>query len=203
MSDLIILVPDKNIEATVKGILSRHQSLGIRQVDHKIYLHPARDPGCFGQGHEFLRSFTRLFSRALILFDRDGCGREDCSREELETLVEGRLQSSGWGDRARAVVLDPEVEIWVWSDSAHVPVALGCKEDLPTVRRWLIDQRLWAEGRSKPDDPKGAMEAILRISGRPRSSAIYENLARKVSLQRCHDSAFLKLRETLVAWFPS
>jgi hypothetical protein len=203
MSDLIMLVPDKNIEAAVRGLLSRHQSLGIRQVDHKIYPHPARDPGCFGQGHEFLRSFTRLFSHALILFDRDGCGREDCSREELETLVEDRLRSSGWGDRARAVVIDPELEVWVWSDSPHVPSALGCKDDIPTIRRLLIDQGLWTEGQAKPADPKGAMEVILRMNGRPRSSAIYENLARKVSLQRCQDGAFLKLRDTLVAWFAS
>ncbi len=203
MNELIILVPDKNMEAALKGILSRHQSLGIRQVDHRIYVHPARDPGCLGQGHEFLRPFTGLFGHGLVLFDRDGCGREDCSREELEILVEGRLQTSGWDDRARAVVIVPELEIWVWSDSPHVAAALGSKDDIPTVRRWLTDQHLWAEGRSKPDDPKGAMEKVLRINGRPRSSAIYENLARKVSLQRCQDGAFLKLRETLVAWFPA
>jgi hypothetical protein len=121
----------------------------------------------------------------------------------LENLGEKQLQSAGWGDRARAIVIDPELEIWVWSDLRHIPAALGSKHDLPTLRRWLIDHHLWTEGRPKPDDPKSAMEKILRINSRPRSSSIYEDLARKAGLQRCQDLAFLKLRETLVAWFPA
>jgi AAA domain, putative AbiEii toxin, Type IV TA system len=120
-----------------------------------------------------------------------------------EVAIGRLLQLSGWGDRARAIVIDPELEIWVWSDSPHVPKAPGSRDDLPTLRRWLIDHRLWTEGRPKPDDPKAAMEKILRINNRPRSSSIYEDLARKVGLQRCQDGAFLKLRETLVAWFPA
>ncbi len=131
----------------------------------------------------------------------DGCGREEESREALENQVETQLHSTGWDDRARAIVIDPELEVWVWSDSPHVPAALGWKGDLPALRRWLIEHRLWTEDQPQPDDPKAAMEKILRINSRPRSSSIYEDLARKVSLQRCHDAAFLKLRETLVAWF--
>ncbi len=202
MTDLIILVPDKNLEAAVKGILTRHQALGIRQVHHRILVHPARDPGCLGQGHELLRPFTRNHRYALILLDRQGCGREQDSREAVEIAIESRLRSSGWDDRARAIVIDPELEIWVWSDSPHLPTALGWKEDLATLRRWLVEQDLWTDGRAKPDDPKAAMEKILRLKSRPRSSSIYEDLARKVSLQRCQDEAFVKLREILVEWFP-
>jgi hypothetical protein len=98
-------------------------------------------------------------------------------------------------------VIDPELEIWVWTDSPHVPTALGWKRDLTSLQRWLIDHHLWIAGRAKPERPKEAMEKILRLNSRPRSSAIYEDLARKVSLQRCQDAAFLKLRETLVEWF--
>jgi hypothetical protein len=203
MSDLIVLVPDKNMEVSVRGLLGRWKALGIRQLDHRLLVHPGRDPGCLGQGHDLLRPFRRLYAHALVLLDREGCGREGESRESLENLVERQLQSSGWGDRARAIVIDPELEIWVWSDSPHIPAALGSKDDLPTVRRWLNDHHLWTAGRPKPDDPKAAMEKILRINGRPRSSSIYEDLARKVGLQRCQDLAFLKLRETLVGWFPA
>ena len=137
------------------------------------------------------------------MLDRQGCGREEQSREELESNVEHQLQSSGWDDRARAIVIDPGLEIWVWTDSPHLPAALGWKGDLTALRQWLIDHHHWIEGATKPDDPKGAMEKILRMNSRPRSSSIYEDLARKVSLQRCQDAAFLKLRETLAAWFPA
>jgi hypothetical protein len=201
MSDLIVLVPDKNMEAALKGILCRHESLGIRRIDPFMLVHPGRDSGCLKHGHELLRQFSRRYRHALILFDREGCGQEDESREALEVLVEGQLQSSGWDDRARAIVIDPELEIWVWSDSSHIPAALGWKGDLPALRRWLSDHHLWTEGGPKPDDPKEAVERILRINKRPRSSSIYAELAGKVSLKRCQDAAFFKLKETLVGWF--
>lgn len=35
MSDLMILVPDKNMEAAVEGILDRSKSLGLSQIHHR------------------------------------------------------------------------------------------------------------------------------------------------------------------------
>ena len=201
MNDLIVLVPDKNMEAAVGGILDRSKSLGLRQVHHSIQIHPNRDPGCLGQGHDFLRSFAHSYRYGLILFDKEGCGREQESREDLESQVEVRLRDSGWDDRARTIVIDPELEVWVWSDSPHLSFALGWKGDLAELRRWLIEHQHWSEGRLKPDDPKAAMEEILRLNKRPRSSSIYQQLTQKVSLQRCQDAAFLKLKAVLAEWF--
>jgi hypothetical protein len=53
----------------------------------------------------------------------------------------------------------------------------------------------------KPFDPKLAVEQVLRQAGKPRSSAIYEQLARRVSLQRCTDPAFVKFTTVLQKWF--
>ncbi|MHB1557900.1 MAG: methylation-associated defense system protein MAD4 [Isosphaeraceae bacterium] len=202
MSDLIVLVPDRNMEASIRGLLGRYKALGIRQVASRILVHPSRDPGCLGEGHVFLRSFHRQYRHALILLDHDGCGRERETRASLEKSIEERLATSGWSERARAIVIDPELEVWVWSDSPHIPAALGSSDDLAGLRRLLRDQGLWREGQPKPDDPKLAMERILRLNNRPRSSAIYEELARKVSLKNCLDGAFAKLRTTLAEWFP-
>ncbi len=203
MNDLVILVPDKNMEAAIKGILSRHQSLGIRQVDHQVLLHPARDSGCLKQGHDLLRPFSNRYAHGLVLFDREGCGREAKAREQLEDDVERQLRASGWGDRSAAVVIDPELEIWVWSESAHVPGALGWESDLASLRKWLIDHHFLTRDQTKPDRPKEAMEKILRIRSKPRSSSIYFELAQKVGFQRCREPAFLKLRTTLAGWFPA
>lgn len=201
MSDLIVLVLDKNMEASIRGLLGRHKALGICQVVHRILVHPSRDPGCLGEGHVFLRAFHRQYRHAIVLLDREGCGRERETREGLEKSIEGRLATSGWNDRARAIVIDPELEVWVWSDSPHIPAALGSRDDLPSLRQSLRDHGLWREGQPKPDDPKAAMERILRLNNRPRSSAIYEEIARKVSLKHCLDGAFAKLRTTLAEWF--
>jgi hypothetical protein len=37
----------------------------------------------------------------------------------------------------------------------------------------------------------------------PRSSAVYGNLAGRVSVERCTDVSFTRLRARLHAWFPS
>ena len=163
MNELIVLTPDKNMEAAIKGILARQQSLAIRQLDARMIVHPARDPGCLKDGYNLLRPFSRQYAHALILMDRDGCGREKASQEQLELEIEGQLRSSGWDDRAAAVVIDPELEMWVWSDSPHLPKELGWEDDMTSLMKWLVDHRFLSAGRHKPERPKEAMESILRL----------------------------------------
>lgn len=202
MKDLVILVADKNIEWTLKGIFSRHQALSIRSIKPDIYVHPLRDPGCFTQGHSFLRTFFKSHSHALILFDRHGCGQEKWTREELEQEVETRLKQSGWKEYyAGVIVLDPELEIWVWSDSPQVATTLGWNEQATHLKEWLIQKNFWQVDQIKPYQPKEALEQVLRKVGKPRSSALYEDLAKKVSFKHCTDNAFIKLKTTLQRWF--
>ena len=159
------------------------------------------DPGVLTRGHEFLRSFTEYYAHALVLMDREGCGAEDLGRVALEARLKESLQRTGWGDRSEAVVLDPELEIWVWSDSPWVERALGWHERPPGLRAWLSSTGYLCAGGTKPARPKEALEEALRLARQPRSSSIYEILAKHVSIRRCEDPAFLKLRRILAAWF--
>lgn len=202
-SDLVVLVADKNMEAAVGGLLSRPQALGMRPIQFDVYIHPYRDPGCFDSGHDFLRPFTRQYAHGLLMFDRVGSGQDQRSGVELETETQRRLSSNGWDDRADAIVLDPELEVWVWSDSPHVDRCLGWEGRSPDLRTWLRDQSLWQRSTAKPSDPKTAVESALRLVRKPRSSSIYADLANSVSVQRCKDTAFMKFRQTLAGWFPS
>lgn len=122
-------------------------------------------------------------------------------RAVLEQEVERRLSSSGWEDRAAAVVIDPELEIWVWNDSPHVEAVLGWDTGTSSLRDWLRQKGWLAEGTSKPTQPKRAVEEALRISRKPRSSAIYQQLAQRVSIDRCVDPSFVRLRQILTRWF--
>jgi hypothetical protein len=201
LADLLILVADRNMEAAVAGILARRKSLGIRQIVTDLRRHPRKDSGCCREGVEYLRAFSESYRRALLMFDREGCGREEMSALELETALEAELKSSEWSDRAAVIVLDPELEIWVWSGSPHVDTQLGWAGRKPDLRSWLRKQALLQAGQPKPDRPKEALEAVLRAVKLPRSSAFYRALADKVSLGRCTDRAFLKLQMTLHAWF--
>ena len=168
-----------------------------------IHTHSGKDPGCYGKAHEFLRASHKRYAHAIVIFDREGCGKESQTRETLEAEVEERLARNGWRGRARVVVLEPELESWVWSDSPHVPKALGWPRTPPDLRSWLVQRGLLEENRVKPARPKEAMEAVLRHVRKPPSSKIFQTLAENVSLACCVDPAFGKLRTTLHEWFPA
>ena len=199
--DLVVLVADKNMEYSLRGILERPHSLGIKKINFVIYTHPKRDPGCFVDGHNYLLREVTRFHHALIIFDREGCGRERLTRIELEKEIEIRLSSSGWGDRASAIVIDPELENWIWSDSPEVDATLGWQGISTPLRTWLKEKNLLADHSLKPSPPKKAFEDALKQVRKPRSASIYKQIADKVSLKRCQDPAFLKLKGTLADWF--
>lgn len=200
--DLVALAADVDCERLLRGLLPRHQSLAIRPVTVDYLVHTKQDTGCLRRSSELLRRYTRSHAHALVLFDRQGCGRESLSRVELEKEVETELHACGWEDRAAVIVLDPELEIWVWSGSSQVDLALGWAAHHPDLRSWLIE-RGFLTGRSvKPSQPKEALQEALRVSHRVRSSRIYQDLASRVSLSRCTDPAFLKLKSVLQSWFP-
>jgi hypothetical protein len=201
MRDLIALVADADIEFTLRGLLERNLALSIRGIDCELRRHPQRDAGCRTKSVEYLRDSSRSFRHAFVVFDRDGCGAEGLSRTAIETQLETELAASGWARRCAAICIEPELESWVWSNSPHVASQLAWSSpDGATLPQWLL-ARGWApEAGAKPVRPKEAMLAAL---GRPRSADIYRELARRVSLNRCTDPAFTKLRESLSAWFPT
>jgi hypothetical protein len=165
--DLVVLVADSHQKAAVTGILSRAKAMGIRSVEADIRVHILRDPGCLREAHEFLRSFSRKYLHALVLFDREGCGQDDRPREVLEDQVQQHLSRSGWEDRSAVVVIEPELEAWVWSESPEVDAALGWEGRSPKLRDWLAQGGFLPAGQVKPLRPKEAMVAALRQAGRP------------------------------------
>ena len=186
----------------IQGLLGRCQALRIKSLSSSsdIHTHPQHDPGCLNEGHNFLRPFINQYSHALLIFDRQGSGSRE-SRETLEKTTEALLSRNGWNDRAAAIVIDPCLENWVWSDSPQVDAIAGWEGKKPDLRTWLARRQYLAPGQNKPSRPKEAFEEALRQVGKQRSSKLYEKLALKVSLDRCSDPAFLKLRDVLSAWF--
>jgi hypothetical protein len=201
MRDLVALVADKNTEYAVRGSLERSMSLGIRPVVYDLFIHPRRDPGCLNEAHDFLRPMAVGYTHALVLFDREGCGREQELPDVLADGVRERLARNGWSARAEVVVLDPELEVWVWCDSPHVAACLGWANRQPALRDWLVANSHWPSNASKPPRPKEAMEAALRQVRKPRSSAIYLELAQRVSLQGHAEPAFQRFVRALQRWF--
>ena len=201
LKDLIVLAADKNMEFAIKGVLSRFKSLGIREVSTDFRVHMENDPGCLVRGHDFLKPFTHKYCHALIVLDREGCGQESVTRELLEICIEDKLSRSGWEDRAAAIVIDPELEAWVWSNSPHVDSILGWQGKEPCLRNWLQSREYLVPGAIKPARPKEALEDALKTARKPRSSSLYLQIAENVSIDRCVDPSFVKLKEILQKWF--
>lgn len=198
---LIVLTADKDMEFAVRGILGRFKSLGIQEVAADFRVHPEHDPGCLLRGHDFLKPLINQYDHALLLLDREGSGQEIKSRVELEAEIESRLSQAGWGDRAAAIVIDPELEMWVWSDSPHVDTILGWQGKEPDLRTWLFEKGYLSTGVLKPPRPKEALEEALRAVKAPKSSSTYSRIAQKVSISSCIDPSFLKLKDVLQLWF--
>jgi len=169
-------------------------------ISFDVFKHPRRDPGVFHEADEFLRPFQNQYRYALVMLDREGSGQEERTPEEIEQAIQKRLDKVGWKDRSAVVVLDPELETWVFSDSPHVPEIIA-GGDVDLYRQVLTAQTRLSNG--KPERPKEAMEEILRRKGIPRSSGLYRELAKRVSLSRCRDRSFQRFREILQGWFGS
>jgi len=199
--DLVVLTPDKDIQLTMEGLLSRPKDLGIRPVTKVLISHHHRDPGVLRDAPELLRAYLRVAHYALVVLDRVGCGKERLSRAEIETEIEQNLSKNGWPNRCAAVAIDPELEIWVWNRDYRVASILGWRGDYASLKRWMIQKKLLPAGRGKPDRPKEALQAVLRETRTPRSASLYKELARAVKLDTCTDAAFHKLRSVLREWF--
>ena len=192
--DLVVLAADKDMEHGLRGLLSRHKSLPIRQIAFDIFVHPQHDAACVARGVRY--------QHALLILDHEGSGRETMSPDDLQAALNQEFRASAWGERGKAIVLARELETWVWSDSPHVDAVAGWAERRPRLRQWLNDHGLWDDQDSKPRRPKEAFHAALHASGVARSASLYQQLAERVSLNRCGDRSFHDLRAILREWFP-
>lgn len=200
MKDLVLLVADKNTHFALKGALGRPEALGIRPIEFEFRVHPGRDGGTRRSGPEMLALECRRFRHGLLVLDLEGSGTNLPSAKELEAELDRRL-SDHWKGVAKSIVIEPEVDVWMWGADNSVESALEWPAG-KGVRQWLREQGFAFGPNEKPVRPKEALEAVLRLTGMPRSSALYQTIAEKISLRRCADESFGRLRDQLIEWFP-
>ena len=201
--DLVVLAADKDIQQVLAGLFERPQALDIRPIQYDVLVHPQHDPACALRGVEFLSNLADEYRHGLLIFDHEGSGREQ--RPQLEVQQELNRQfvnRTEWSDRARALVLWPELEVWVWGDSPHIDEIIGWSKQQSTLRQWLVNGAWIRQIADKPDRPKEAFEAALRHARTPRSSSLYRKIAKAVSLKRCTDASFLEFKSLMQEWFP-
>ena len=200
--DLIVVVPDADMEFAVRAMLCRPEALRMRSITFDVRRHLQRDAGCRSDCHNYLRMWLREYRYAMVLFDHEGSGQENSERVQLESEVEGVLRINGWDDRAAVIVIEPELEAWIWSDSPVVDEVLGWTGRTPALRAWVQSATgFWRAQQIKPERPKEAFDAALRKVGKQHSPSVFEDLATRVSMDRCVDPAFGKFKSVLQGWF--
>lgn len=156
VKDLCVLTADADMLAAMDELLRRRpEALGIHPIDVTIERHTRRDPGCRREAATRLRAYADDHRFALLMFDRHGSG-DPAEREHMQTVVQHDLSQSGWQNRSKAIVIDPELEAWMWTTSPHTAGVLGW-EGNNELRAWLRDQDLWPAKEAKPPDPKEAL----------------------------------------------
>lgn len=200
MKDLVLLVADKNMQFALKGILGRPEALGIRMIDFEFRTHMGRDGGARTSGPETLALERGRFSHALLMFDLEGSGADTDDAITLETELDGRI-GHHWGEHGKTIVIAPELDVWVWGADNALREVLDWPLD-GWIRDWLKAKDFAFDPSGKPLRPKEALEALVPVHKQPRSSALYQQIAAKISLERCQDAAFVRLRNQLQAWFP-
>ena len=208
MRDCIFLLADKNMQATFEGFLTRqafYQSLGCGSFDFDPRQDIAvasgdNDPGLYTRGHELLRPYQATHRHAVVVLDAEweGSPGKVAITEHLSTQIAATGWSAGY---FVVIVIDPELENWIWQQNDHVAKGLGfsnCNELLADPAL----QAAWPPGQAKPSSPKETLEALLRKRRIPRSSAIYKQITYQVSIKHCQDPAFQLLMGSLQTWFP-
>ncbi len=204
MKDLVILAADKDMKVTLSALLKRTQALRIRPITYDVWNYPNHDSACVSEGVAYLNGFQGRYSHALLIFDYEGCGKEPrYTLAELADSLVRQFQEGPWKREARAIIINPELESWIWSDSPHVAEIIGWKDKTPALKTWLQTQGwLSAQLGAKPERPKEAFRAALQATRKSPGSHLFQQLAETVSFQRCADPSFAMFCQTLREWFP-
>jgi hypothetical protein len=200
MKDLALLVADKNMDFAMRGILGRPRSLRIRSVSYEIRQHVHRDGGVRTTGPETLALLRKQFHHGIVMLDWEGSGSKAESAIALEEELDQRLATS-WGKRAKAVVIEPELDVWIWGTDNALRGVLEWPA-AESIRGWLAERGYVLDASQKPVRPKEALDELMASLDQPRSSVLYEKVTGKISLAQCVDPAFKRLRSTLQSWFP-
>lgn len=211
--DCLFFVADKAMANVIDGFMSRGQIEGRiacrgfrfdfdEDIVEAARLGMGHDGGVFKHCHRMLQEngYMDTHERLVVMLDQQFGGERPAA--EIRNEILEQLQSNGWGgDRADVVVIDPELEVWVWQDNPHVAAALGYSGN-NSLREALRKTNEWPDGQHKPTQPKELFKDVCRRYRTPYNSSLYRDIVEQVSVKHCKDTAFQQLVATLQRWFP-
>jgi hypothetical protein len=208
----VFLVADSTMAQVLKSFLDRkylEDRLGCRTFDFDFQqdvvvdvLHGNTDGGIHRRAHELLRPYTRTHQYAVVILDKNFGG-------QLPTAVvrEGicrNLLYNGWpAECAEVVVIDPELEVWLWQRSnPHIARAFRYNDVSVSLEEFLEAEGLWLTAAVKPGRPKEAARLLLRRYRGGVPMVVYTRIVENISVSGCQDPAFNLFADALRRWFP-
>lgn len=206
MRDLVILVADSTMEVVFRAFFGRERwniTLHCGQFDfwpdEDIFHDPLyTDGGVHKSAHELLRPYLCTHDRALVVLDQQFGG--ELPSDEVRRDILDRLRRNGWSERCEVVVIDPELEVWLWQNSPHVEQALMFSGG--SLRQQLLDSGMWPADAVKPLDPKATFQALVNRKKALKTKVVYARIARSISIHGCTDPSFVLFATTMRKWFP-
>ena len=203
MTDLLLVTADQDAEFTVNALLKRHLAqFGIGTFTYKVIRNIGRDSGCRTDSVELLRDLQLQYRYAIVLFDFEGCEPpNNASKTAVAAKLEQDLSRNGWRGRCKAVLIDPELENWIWTRHDRMARSIGWP-GTDELYGWLAQKGLITPDATKPPRPKESFEAAIDVSDIELSASLFEEIAEGAPLSRCTDPAFLELMGQLAECFP-
>jgi hypothetical protein len=211
MRDCVFLVADSTMRQTLLGFLSRNDvhkpyNLGTAPFafdpNEDLFSSVTLDPGTYSTGEELLRPFQKTHRRAVVILDAEWDGSPGAVT--IRANLTKRIVGTGWAaDACKVIVIDPELEAWIWQRNNKVATALKFASVHEMVKAVQDAKINWPDGQDKPTRPKEALQAVAtKRRGIGFSSAVHKSITSVVSATACQDPAFQELKAILQSWFP-
>ena len=101
MKDLVCVVADQHIRATIEELLRRPLSLGIRPIEAELLLHPHHDPGCYARPADLLHGYRQAAEHGLIVLDHAWDGVSGHIRRRTRSAHRGEARPGRYGGLGR------------------------------------------------------------------------------------------------------
>ena len=193
-----MLCADSHAEAILQEVFRRSKEIGVDMERPNIHRRGGETDGWVRKyGVGTLRTQRHVYSHGLLIFDHQGCG-DRRSGPEIEAELDDQL-AANWGDQAKAIVIEPEVEAWLWgmTESLHaIPKLSGAD-----LNQWLRSRHPWPK---KPVDPKDHLQALFRDYRAKYCGDNFRLVAQQASLndQHCLCRSYRRFVSILRTWFP-
>ena len=211
MRDCVFFTADSTMKQALLGFLTRkdcfsHYNLGtapfLFHPNEDLFSSATMDPGTYTTGEELMRPFQKTHRHAVLMLDAQWDGSPGAAA--IRTDLSNRILVTGWpADAFKVIVIEPELEAWIWQRNQRLATALkfgSVAEMVKAVHDAKVD---WPNGQAKPSRPKEALEAVATRKRKiGYSFALHRAITATISLAGCRDNAFLELRQTLQRWFP-